>query len=195
MARFRGLLKVLSARWKLLAFMCLLFFCSVFTVASASEFLLPFKPYLGLSGSFPVALFLDNLPLAVMSIFLFNLVVSAFLVISVPGFLFFPSSSGLIFFRGLLWGLLLYSQRTWVVLVVMPTLVLEGTGYALASVAGTIVGASWLKTKWVYGQENLTRSEALEKALKECLTLYVFVAMILFIAAAIETATLAMITH
>jgi hypothetical protein len=116
-------------------------------------------------------------------------------VISVPGFLFFPFSLGLLVFRGLLWGLLLYSQSTWAVLVVMPTLALEGTGYALASVAGTVVGAAWLKPKWIYGQENLTRREGLGRALKECLTLYLSVAIVLFIAAATETATLTMITH
>lgn len=185
---------MLSARWKILAFMNLVFFGCIFVVVSASEFLLPPTLYPGFAKGFPEAFFLNNFPLTVLSIFVSNLVLSAFIVVSLPGFVFFPLSTALLVFRGLIWGTLLYPQSTWVVLVATPTLVLEGVAYSLAAVAGTIVGVSWIKPDWVYAKENLTRNEALRKAMKECLSLYFFVAIILLAAATAEAATLAAIS-
>lgn len=194
MGRFAEYLGILSRRWKLLVFMNLVFFGCVFAVFSASELLVPLAPYPGFAKGFPGAFFLNNFPLMLLSIFLSNLVLSALIIVSLPGFLFFPLSTAFLVFRGTIWGLLLYPQPTWVVLVAMPTFVLEGVAYALAAVGGTIVGASWAKPTWVYSEENLMRREAFERGLRECLALYVLVTILLFVAATVEALTLLTMT-
>ncbi len=195
MQRFTVCLNVLSARWKFIAFMNLVFFGCAFGVASAFEFLSPSAPYLGLSNAFHEMLSGSGFLLLLLSIFLSNLVLSSFIVVSVPGIVFFPLSTAFLVYRGVIWGLFLHQLPTWVVLVAMPTVVLEGSGYSLAAVAGTLAGASWIKPKWVYAEENLTRNEAFRKALKEFLSLYFFVAIILLVAATAEAATLAAISR
>jgi hypothetical protein len=190
MQGFTVCLNVLSARWKFIAFMNLIFFGCAFGVASASEFLPPPAPYLGLSNAFHEMLSGSGFPLLLLSIFLSNLVLSSFIVVSVPGIVFFPLSTVFLVYRGIIWGLLLHQLPTWVVLAAMPTIVLEGSGYSLAAVAGTLAGVSWIKPNWVYAEENLTRNQAFRRALKECLVLYAFVGMILLFAAGVEAATL-----
>lgn len=110
-----------------------------------------------------------------------------------PGFAFFPLSSAFLAYRALIWGFLLSRQPTWLLLIAMPTVILEGLGYCFAASAGTIVGLSWIKPKWVYGAETLNRIEAFKRALKECLTNYFFVTIFLFLAAIIELITLIVI--
>lgn len=78
-------------------------------------------------------------------------------------------------------------------LVSIPTLILEGEAYALAAVAGTIVGASWLMPKRLYRQEDITRTQAFREALKESLRLYVLVIVLLLVAATAEAVTLLII--
>lgn len=194
MARFSSLFEVLSARWKLLALMNFLFFGCVFVVALASSLLVPRVLYLGSSTRFPVMFLGNNFVLVFLSIFVSNLVLSAFIVVSLPGFALFPLSTAFLVFRGLIWGTLLYRDPTWLVLVATPTLVFEGVAYSLAAVSGTIVGASWIKPNWIYPEEDLTRNEATRKALKESVSLYVFVVIILLIAAIVEATTLVAIT-
>ena len=78
-------------------------------------------------------------------------------------------------------------------LAALPTLALEGEGYVLAALAGVNLGLAWLKPKWAYRGEDLSRSEAVNKALKECARIYVFVAVFLFVAAVVETITLILV--
>jgi len=75
-------------------------------------------------------------------------------------------------------------------LAAVPTLMFEGAAYVLASVAGIVLGLSWLKPRWVCAEEGLGRLEALKKAFRECLWLYVWVALLLAVAAVVEVATL-----
>lgn len=187
---FPSCLTVLSARGKLLAIMNLAFFGCVFVVVFASEFLLPPQPYLDAHPSFPRMLFDDNFFIMFFGMFLFNLVLSAFIVVTLPGFVFFPLSSAFLLYRAFVWGLLLRCQPTWIFIVALPTLVFEGEGYVFAAVAGTVVGASWVKPKWLYSDGSFTRVEALEKASRECLRVYVFVFFFLLVAAVVETLTI-----
>jgi len=75
----------------------------------------------------------------------------------------------------------------------MPTLVIEGEGHTLAALAGINLGLSWLKPKWAYKGEGLSRSEAVRRALKDCMYTYVLVAILLFVAAVVEAATIFLI--
>jgi hypothetical protein len=115
-------------------------------------------------------------------------VVSAFVVVTVPGILFFPFSAAALAFRAILWGLLLYPLPSDYFLAALPTLILEGEAYVLAATAGTVTGFSWLKP-----ETGFSRWEALKKGLKECAQLYIPVSLLLFIAAIVESATLFLI--
>jgi hypothetical protein len=123
-------------------------------------------------------------------IFLSNLVLSSFVFVSLPGFVFFPLSSIVLFYRAFLWGLLLSFQPTWLFLVAIPVTVLEGEAYCLAATAGTIVGVSWLKSKWLYNEKIITKRGALREAINECGRMYMLVILFLLIAALIETSIL-----
>jgi len=190
---FRSGLAVVSLRGRLWAFLNLVFFVSVFGVAFAVELLFPPELLQGGQPQFPTV-FGGNIVFIFLGIFLSNLVLSAFVFVTLPGFVFFPFSGGMLVYRGFLWGVLLRYEPTLLFLVVLPTLVLEGEGYVLAAVGGTVAGVSWVKPKWVYKEEGVRRSEAFWRALGECWRLYAFVVVILLVAALVETATLAMIT-
>jgi len=130
----------------------------------------------------------------IFGIFLVNLVLSSFVVVTLPGLVFFPLSAAALVYRGFSWGVLLSQLPTPQFLVVLPTLVLEGEGYVVASVAGIVLGLSWLKPSWVFKGEKLSRREAFRRALGECLRIYILVAMILFVAAIVETFTILSLT-
>jgi len=189
LSRFSSHFAVITRRGKLLAFMNLVFFTCVFAAATASEFLLFPLPYLIESPH----IFAGSFPVLLLSIFLFNLAVSAFAVVTLPGFAFFPLSTFFLLYRASFWGLLLSQQPTWNLLVAMPTLVFEGEGYALACLAGTVVGVSWIRPRWICAELGISRAGALVKALKECVVIYFSVVVFLFVAAVIEAATLTMI--
>jgi len=191
--RFSSLLSVIYARGKLLAAMNATFFGCVLIVVLVSEYLLQPLPYEGFRPPFPDIVSAD-LPLMFLSIFLCNLAVSAIVVVSVPGFVFFPLSTGFLLYRATIWGLLLHYQPNWVLLLALPTLVFEGEGYVFAAVGGSIVGISWLRPKWIFTNDmNSSRVAALRKALKEYSAVLFFVAVFLLVAAAIETLTLKML--
>lgn len=123
------------------------------------------------------------------SIFLFNLVVSGFLVLTLTGLLFFVLPAGLLVMRAALWGFMMNQLSTPVFLAAFPTLLLEGEGYVIAGVAGVNLGLAWLKPSWV-GGGGISRREALRQAVKECGYLYVLVIVLLLVAAVVETFTL-----
>jgi hypothetical protein len=173
--------------------MNLLFFGCVFVTVCLAQFV--FLPVLfsGWSPGVPEVLLGSGWIVMVVGVFLFNLVFSAFVVVTLPGVAFFPLSVGFLLFRAVLWGLLLYALPTWLFLALLPTVVLEGEAYVFAGVAGAVVGVSWIKPNLLYREEGLSRVEAFKKALKEYLRLYVFVVLFLFVAAVVEMATLVMI--
>jgi len=86
--------------------------------------------------------------------------------------------------------MLLNRLSTPVFLSALPTLILEGEGYVLASLIGIVLGMSWLKPRWAYRGEELSRSEAVKRAFGDCARVYAWVAILLLAGAVVETATL-----
>ncbi|MGD8506787.1 MAG: stage II sporulation protein M [Candidatus Bathyarchaeota archaeon] len=129
----------------------------------------------------------------VVDIFLFNLVLSSFLLVTLTGLLFFGLPLAFLLYRALLWGALINMLPTSLLFAALLTLILEGEGYVLASLAGFNLGLSWLKPKWVYEGEGLSRLESVKKALRDSLRVYVLVAVLLLCAAVVETLTIILI--
>ena len=119
------------------------------------------------------------------------MILSAFVAVTLPGIVFFPLSSAFLIVRAVLWGLLLYPLPSWLFLAVLPVLILEGEAYVIAAVAGTVAGLSWVKPGWMSRGAELSRWEALKTALEEGIHLYKAVVALLFVAAIVETVTIA----
>jgi len=190
---FRSCLTVASCRLKTFVLFNFLFFSCVFGALFLLQFLLLPPVYSGWSPWLLEA-FLGNWGLMFLGVFAFNLAVSAFVMVTLPGFVFFPLSVGFLLYRAFLWAMLLYAVPSWLFLATLPTLVLEGEAYVFAAVAGTITGMSWFKPAWLFkteaGEEELSRAEGFRKGLSECLRLYIIVALLLFVAAILETVTI-----
>ena len=190
LAKLSPLISVLSSRGKFLAFMNLCFFGTALVTALVSSFLLPPQLYEPSNPQFPVEPASIDFPVLLVVIFLFNLIVSSFLVVTLPGFVLFPLSVAFLVYRGFVWGVLIFASPAWIFLIALPTLILEGEGYAFAATAGALVGISWIKPKWIYQVEGESRTEFMKRALRESALLYVFVIALLFVAAVVEAATL-----
>lgn len=184
---------ILLKRGAVFAVMNILCFCSIFVAVLWAQFQFP-PPYAGVPVELPEFLVGVDWPLMIVGIFLFNLVLSSFVFVTLLGLVFFPLSAVVLLYRGFMWGLLLSQLSTSQFLVVLPTLVLEGEGYVIASVAGITLGLSWLKPDWVFEGEGLSRLQSFKKALVECLRIHVFVIAILFVAAVVETFTILSLT-
>ncbi len=185
----RSCVDVASRRWKIFGLLNLLFFGCTFGTAMLAGFLFPPILYSGWSLDAP-EFFLANWLTMLLGIFLFNLAVSAFVVVTLPGFAFFPLSVVALLYRAILWGLLVYAAPNWLFLATLPVLILEGEAYVMAGLAGVVVGVSWFKPRWICANEKLLRVEAFKKELTECLRLYVAVVLLLFVAAVVETMTI-----
>lgn len=135
----------------------------------------------------------SNVLLVVGFVFVFNLVLSGFVLVTLTGLAFFGLPVFFLCFRALLWGNLLSGLSTPSFLVVLPTLMLEGEGYVLAALAGVNLGLSWLKPNWAYRGEGLSRLDAVKKAFMDCARIYVLVTLFLLVAAVVETITLVFI--
>lgn len=135
----------------------------------------------------------DNPAVMITTIFLSNLVLSGFVLVTLSGFAFFVLPVLILSVRGLLWGVLLNGLPAPWFLLAFPTLILEGEGYVFAGVAGVNLGLSWLKPKWAYKGQDLSRLESVMRALKDCVRIYVLVAVFLFMAAVVETATISLL--
>lgn len=181
---------VVSRRKRLLVVFNWLFFgFMVFGALLASSGLVEVVPWSSEVFGLDVS---DTLVMALW-IFLFNLVLSGFILLTASGAAFFVFPICFLLFRALLWGVLLSGLPTPMFFVVIPTLVLEGEGYVFAAVAGFGLGMSWFKPDWMFRGENFSRIEAFKRALRECGYLYVFVVIFLFVAAVVETVTISMI--
>jgi hypothetical protein len=172
-----------SSNWKVLSFLNVLFFGVAFVTALLASVLFVAPLASGQKAFIYPSFVGDNGFLLFLFIFGFNFVVSAFAVVTLPGFLFFPLSAVALAYRAVLWGLLLSLQSISCFLVLLPVVVLEGEAYVFAAVAGASTGFSWVKP-----EKDMGRFEAFRKALKRCLWVYVFVAVFLFVAAVAETA-------
>jgi len=131
-----------------------------------------------------------NLLSLVPCIFFFNLVLSAFVVVTLAGLVFFLLAAGFLLLRALVWGALITTLSTSEFLFALPTLVLEGEAYVLAALAGVVLGLSWLKPEWAYRGKGLSRLEAFKWALRECAYIYVLVVIILLVSAVVEAVTI-----
>jgi hypothetical protein len=129
-------------------------------------------------------------PLLIVSIFLFNLAVSSFILTTLPGLVFFALPLGVLVWRAVLWSSLMSILPLPDLLLAFPTFVLEGEAYVIAAFSGIILGLSWLKPTWVLKGEKLSRREAFRKVVVEASRLYVLVALLLLISAVVETATI-----
>jgi len=127
------------------------------------------------------------------SVFFNNLVLSGFVLVTLTGLGFFGLPLFFLCLRAFFWGLLLGRLSTPLFLAALPTLVLEGEGYVLAALAGVVLGLSWLRPRLVYPGEELSRSEAVRRAFRECMCIYILVALILFVAAVVEIVTLVVV--
>jgi len=123
-------------------------------------------------------------------IFVWNFVLSAFVLLGVLGAVFFGFPLVILVYRGLLWGFMLQFVPTDKFFLVLPTLFLEGLGYVLAGVAGITVGLAWLWPKLVFPGKDFSRSDALAEAFVDGLGIFVLVAIVLLVAAVVEVATI-----
>lgn len=197
MGFLKDCLGVVSGRVLLLVALNWLFFCSIIAGALLGQY--------GYGGfaSWPVgrAEFAENvdLPLLAIEIFALNLVASSFIVVTLPGLVFFALPAVLLVLRGLLWGLLFGGVSTSAFLLVLPTLVLEGEAYVFAALAGVNLGLSWLKPSLLYPRERLPTGEKLPRsvaaalAFRECFRVYVFVVGLLLVAAVVEAMTIVLL--
>jgi len=175
----------LSSRWKLISVLNLLFFGLALGIGPVAGLVFPPQVYAGQSPFvFPEPV-TGNPLLMVLFIFAFSLAVSAFLVVTLPGLVFFPLSAVALGLRALLWGLLLYPLPLWYFLAALPTVVLEGEAYVLASAVGVTVGFSGFKRR-----KELSWGQARIDALRDSVPAYILVAAILLVSAVVESATL-----
>lgn len=131
-----------------------------------------------------------SIPWMILAIFLLNLVVSGFVLVTLSGLVFFALPVAVLLYRALLWGVLLTDVPTPLFLAAFPTLIFEGEGYVFGSLAGVNLGLSWLNPELVYKGEELGRLEAIKRAMKDCIYIYILVAILLFAAAVVETVTI-----
>jgi uncharacterized membrane protein SpoIIM required for sporulation len=136
----------------------------------------------------------QSFPVMVMEIFFFNLILSAFVFVTLSGLAFFVLPFVFLALRGWIWGVLINGLLTSQLLTVLPVIILEGLGYVLAAMAGVNLGLSWLRPHWVYSGERLSRLDAIRRASKDCVYVYVLVAIFLFLAAVIETTIIFLVT-
>jgi hypothetical protein len=133
----------------------------------------------------------ENWFLALLLIFLANLLVGSLVVLTAPSVLVFFAGPLLALYRAVLWGIAFSPtspQFATALMYALPVLVLEGEAYCIACVPSFKVGMSWLLPKTAYKGAELTRKQAFKKALHELALVYVLVALILFISAIVEVA-------
>lgn len=192
LAFLRSCVSIILKRGKLLAFFSFLYFSSVFLTALVAAFIFPPPLYVGGSSSVFGNFLFGDAVVTVVWIFVFNLVLSAFIVVTLSGLAFFPLSAVALFVRAVLWGFLICPLPAWAFLVVLPTLVFEGEAYVFAGVAGTMLGVSWFKPRWVFkGESQLSRRDSLKRAFGELKQVYFFVVLLLFVGAIVETLAMA----
>lgn len=170
--------------WRFASYLNLFFFGGALVTAILASLFLP-APLASGAKVFTFPSFVDhNCFLLFLFIFALNVTLSAFLFVTLPGFLLSPLSIVALVYRGLVWGILIYALPAWAFLVLLPVMILEGEAYVFAAAAGASVGLSWLRPK-----KGLKRSESFHEALRECIRTYTLVVALLFVAAAVETAT------
>ncbi|RLE76314.1 MAG: hypothetical protein DRZ80_01250 [Thermoprotei archaeon] len=117
--------------------------------------------------------------------FMVNYFIGALLSITLPGFFFLTIPFAAL--RAMLWGVLFPIPLIHKFLPAIPTLILEGEGYAIAMAPGINISLAVLNPRKYYNVDS--RIKALLNALKEIPAYYLVIALVLFIAAIVEVAT------
>jgi hypothetical protein len=186
--------EALSRRVKLLAMFNVAFFVSLFFTVLVAEAFIPSTPFVDQSYPYAESYVGRDYYALFVVIFAANLFLSAFVVVTLSGALFFPLSFIFLMYRAASWGLLVYQMPSWLFLISLPVLVFEGEAYVIAAVAGTLLGISWVRPR-VLHHDELTRKGSLKMILKECFALYWIVTGLLLAAATIETAIIIMLSQ
>jgi hypothetical protein len=166
------------------------FFCTLFVAVLAAQFLCPSPFYMDEPSTDHLVTLKENWPMLFGGILVTNLVLSAFVVVTIPGVVLFPLSVLILLYRAVLWGVLLYPLPRWQFLATLPTVILEGEAYVIAAVAGTTVGMAWMNPNWLYKDQTVSRQNAFRTTVKEGTRMYGVVVLLLLAAALVETATL-----
>lgn len=119
--------------------------------------------------------------------FVVNLILASLIQVTLLGLIMLaPITAGL---RAILWGIMFapIGFPTTKLIIALPTIILEGESYILALVTGILLGTSWIKPNLLY--QNKTRKAALKQAIKETLHIYIFIIILLAIAALTEVYT------
>lgn len=189
----RNLRLTLARRLPFFALINLVFFGSVLIgVFFAQPATPPLSEKFAPPSFFP--LLQSDLPTLVVVIFLSNLVLSAFLLLTLTGMVFFAIPVVVLVWRAWDWSNMISQLPTSLFLVALPTMILEGEGYVMASAAGVVLGLSWLMPSLIFDGESLSRVEALKRAFREAGYVYIVVATILFVAALVEAFILGFLT-
>jgi len=186
----KNYLHVVLDRLKLIAFLNGLFFSCVALVAVVTNYVMTPPEYMGTVESSLLNSFQGNWFLMFMWIFAFNLVLSAFVVVTLPGVVFFPLSAAMLLYRAVFWGVFVYTLPLGSFFMTLPTLVVEGEAYVLAATAGILAGVSWTKPDLLYPAITFSRRAAVRRGLADGIRIYGLVTVLLLLAAAVETATI-----
>jgi hypothetical protein len=172
----------LLRRRKIFVMLNMLFFDSIFLGVLMGQFLRFPSFYVDSSW-----LYVLDWHLMMLTIFAWNFIWGGLIFLTMPGLVFPPFSAALLAIRGLSWGTMLNQHSVESPFLVFLIFILEGEGYILASMAGTVLGLSWLRPDWMYKDEQLSRLDALKTASREALCLLSISAIILFSGAIVET--------
>jgi hypothetical protein len=170
----------LLRRRKIFVMLNMLFFDSLFLGVLMGQFL--YFPSFNVDLSW---LYVLDWHLMMLTIFAWNFILGGIISLVLPGFAFFPFSAALLIERGFSWGVML-SRNPIVSPFSVLVFALEGEGYVLAAMAGTLLGLSWLRPNWIY-KDGLSRLDALKTASKEALRFLLISAITLLLGAIVET--------
>ncbi|HID90569.1 TPA: hypothetical protein EYP44_01250 [Candidatus Bathyarchaeota archaeon] len=148
------------------------------------------EAFRGIREMFPGLLeaYMADPPLAVAYTFSVNFLLGAVVTITVPGLLLFFLAPAMALLRAALWGVIL-SPASLLAALAVPTLMLEGLGYVLAAVPSAYLGLSWLCPERAFPGLDLSRLEALRREAPDAAKAYLWVAIVLLIAAMVEVGT------
>ncbi|RLF22621.1 MAG: hypothetical protein DRN15_08500 [Thermoprotei archaeon] len=123
--------------------------------------------------------------IAMLVIFLANLIVGTLLTITLPSVM--PGAGLLmLLWRAYMWGVIYNLAHLDILVAILPTLLLEAEGYVIALIGSFDIGLVLLRTR-----RREERREAFIRSLKECISLYLLVIVFLSAAAVVEVFTLA----
>ena len=125
----------------------------------------------------------------VFGIFVFNLIIGGFLAATLSGILFFPLPIGFLAYHAFSLGLTLWALPSSVFWPTMVAFFIEGEAYVFGALGGVLVGMSWTMANWIYNREQISRTAAIRKSMRELAYFYLVAVVLLLGAATIEALT------